>query len=150
MLLSGCLGGADEPAPTVTVTMSATPTPEPTVTVTATPAPVVEPEPPADVAPQAPDVIPPEDEIVITQPTENGSRPHATGTVQVDANGVPSRYTVAEGDIAVEICTRFGRYIWQLGDANGNVLENPFLIHAGDTIQLLANELPEGYVVPGT
>ncbi|MCU1405129.1 MAG: hypothetical protein JWQ43_1432 [Glaciihabitans sp.] len=160
LALTGCVGTADEPAPTVTVTMA--PTPEPAVTVTATPTaeptstpppvevvPTEEPVAPVETAPQQPDVIPPVDEIVITQPSDLGVRAHATGNVQIDSAGIPYRYTVAEGDIAVEICSRFGRYIWQLGDAGGTVLDNPFLIHAGDTILLMANELPEGYVVPG-
>jgi hypothetical protein len=149
MVLTGCLGvkvpiPTNTPAPVTTVTITPTPTPVPTVTVTAAP---VEPAPvePAPVD----DVLPPEDEpIELTLPTDNGVVPRATGSVEVDSSGIPYRYTVASGDVAVEICTRFNRYIWQLTDNNGVTLDNPFLLHAGDVILLTANPMPAGYVIP--
>jgi hypothetical protein len=155
-LLSGCLGNmtssleSPTPAPTVTVTSA----PAPVVTVTATPEPIVI-EVPVEVpveeaAPTVPDpeVIPEEADIVLTTPVDHGVAPAATGSVEPDSFGNPYRYTVASGDIAVEICTRFSRYIWQLGDSNGVALANPYLIHAGDVILLTANPLPDGYVIP--
>jgi hypothetical protein len=158
VLLTGCLGTIENtqststptPAPTVTVTAA----PAPAVTVTATPEPIVVEVPvevPVDVPVETvpdPEVIPEEADIVLTTPVDNGVVPHATGSVELDSSGNPYRYTVASGDIAVEICTRFGRYIWQLADTNGVTLANPYLIHAGDTILLTANPLPEGYVIP--
>jgi hypothetical protein len=146
MVLTGCLGvkvpiPTNTPAPVTTVTVTPTPTPVPTVTVTAAPETVT--PPPVE------EVPPPEDEpIVLTPPTDNGVIPHAAGYVQIDSAGTPYRYTVAAGDIAVEICTRFNRYIWQLTDNNGVTLDNPFLLHEGDTILLTANPMPEGYVIP--
>ncbi|HEV7950682.1 MAG TPA: hypothetical protein VGP24_13035, partial [Glaciihabitans sp.] len=151
--LTGCFSGETVAVPTVTVTVTPspepTPTPSPTPTFTPTPEPTVEPtvepttppvEPPAELLPD------PEEEIVLKPPVDNGVIPNATGYVQVDSAGTPYRYTVAAGDIAVEICTRFSRYIWQLTDNNGVTLDNPFLIHEGDTILLTANPRPEGYV----
>ena len=94
-------------------------------------------------------LLPPEDEpFVSTLPTDNGVVPRATGSVEVDSAGIPYRYTVASGDVAVEICTRFNRYIWQLTDNNGVTLDNPYLLHAGDVILLTANPMPAGYVIP--
>jgi hypothetical protein len=149
--LTGCLASTaltvKTPTPVPTVTVTATPTSTPTVmvTVTATPDPTV---PPVAAAPAPVEVIPEDEPVVITTPSDNGVRAHATGAVEIDAQGIPYRYTVASGDIAVEICSRFNRYIWQLADANAVMLKNPFLIHAGDTILLTATEMPAGYVVP--
>lgn len=154
LALTGCLGG------TTTATESATPTPIPTVTVTVTPTqtptPTPTPDPiateePAPVEPP-PAVYDPEEEdpnaVVITAPTDNGVIPGATGSVQIDSAGVPYRYTVASGDIAVEIATRFHRYIWQLADKNAVMLTNPALIQPGQIILLTATEMPDGYVIP--
>lgn len=155
LALSGCLGG------TTTATESATPTPVPTVTVTVTPSatptptPTVTPDPvPSETPPaEAPPVeYDPEEvdpnAVVITAPTDGGVIPGATGSVQSDSAGVPYRYTVAAGDIAVEIATRFHRYIWQLADKNAVMLTNPALIQPGQTILLTATEMPAGYVIP--
>jgi hypothetical protein len=159
LTLTGCLGGAttaaqtSSPTPAPTVTVTATPPPAPPVTVTATPAPPVAPvetAPPEEVAPTVP--FDPEqadpNAVVITPPTDNGPAPGAAGSVQVDSAGTPYRYTVAAGDIAVEIATRFHRYIWQLADKNAVMLTDPALIHEGDTILLTATEMPAGYVIP--
>jgi hypothetical protein len=151
MMLTGCLGAkvaipTNTPAPVVTVTV--TPTPEPVPTVTVTPEPEAVPVEPPPVEPPAEEILPPEEEVVITLPTDNGVIPRATGSVQIDSEGIPYRYTVAAGDVAVEICTRFNRYIWQLTDNNGVTLDNPFLLHAGDIILLTANEMPDGYEIP--
>ncbi|PRY67314.1 hypothetical protein B0I08_107211 [Glaciihabitans tibetensis] len=156
VMLSGCLGttttSLESPTPVPTVTITAAPAPA--VTVTAVPEPTVVELPvevpvevPVETVPD-PEVIPEEADIVLTTPVDNGVVAHAAGTVEPDASGNPYRYTVAAGDIAVEICTRFARYIWQLADKNGATLANPYLIHEGDTILLTANPLPEGYVIP--
>jgi hypothetical protein len=152
LMLTGCLGAkvaipTNTPAPVTTVTVTPTPTPVPTVTVTAEPVPV---EPaPVEPPPVADEVLPPEDApIELTLPTDNGVIPRATGNVEIDSAGIPYRYTVAAGDVAVEICTRFNRYIWQLTDNSGVTLDNPFLLHAGDIILLTANPMPDGYVIP--
>ena len=146
-MLTGCLGAkiaipTNTPAPVVTVTVTPTPVPVPTVTVTSEAAPV-EPPPVEEIVP-----VPEDEPIVLVPPTDNGVIPRATGSVEIDSAGTPYRYTVAAGDVAVEICTRFNRYIWQLTDNNAVTLANPFLLHAGDVILLTANPMPEGYVIP--
>ena len=154
VVLTGCITADDiaptptaTPAPTITITAP----PLPAVTVTAEPIPV-EPEPEPEVTQEPVETEPsppsPTEPIVITLPTDSGVRGAATGSVESDSSGIPYKYTVAAGDIAVEICTRFNRYIWQLGDAGGQALASPQLIQPGDVILLTANERPDGYVIP--
>lgn len=109
LALSGCAG-----------TQFVQPTPEPTVA----PTPSVTPEP-----------------VVTTGPTivDSGVRDGATGTIELNVNGTPWKYTVAEGDYPDAICYRFNLAREQLVDENG---DTPDRIYPGDVIRFVEYEGP--------
>lgn len=130
LLLSGCV---PEPAPapppvTIIATVTATPTPTPAPPPPAPPA--AEPAPPAPV-PNAPAPV-----IEWGPASDTGTRDGATGTPVLDGAGVPSSYTVVEGDHFFDIAQRFELPQQQLLRMNPQIHDFGETVYIGDVINL--------------
>lgn len=101
LLLAACFPLNARPAETVVVTVTATPTPKPTPT-SAPPAAAPEPAPAPEPVPNAPAPVYEPGPAYDTGPITG-----ASGAATFDANGMPIRYTVMEGDSFFDIAQRF-------------------------------------------
>jgi hypothetical protein len=70
------------------------------------------------------------------QPVDCGPIQFATGTAELDGNGVPVAYVVAPGDIYESIAQRFDVGTGYLNAINAVRREWPMIVYAGDTINL--------------
>ncbi|MDQ0894182.1 LysM peptidoglycan-binding domain-containing protein [Agromyces ramosus] len=130
LLLSGCVPEAAPPPPpvTITATVTATPTPAPVSTPPAPPA--AEPAPPPAV-PNAPAPV-----VEWGPAYDTGPREGATGTPVLDGAGVPSSYTVVEGDHFFDIAQRFELPQQQLLRMNPQIHDFGETVYIGDVINL--------------
>ena len=130
LLLSGCVAQPVPTPPPVTITATVTATPEPPTPTVAAPAPA--PEAPApEPVPNAPAPV-----VEWGPAYDTGSRPGATGTPVLDANGVPASYTVVEGDSFFDIAQRFELPQQQLLRMNPQVHDFGETVYIGDVINL--------------
>lgn len=130
LLLSGCVAQPVPTPPPVTITATVTATPEPPPPTVAAPAPA--PEAPApEPVPNAPAPV-----VEWGPAYDTGSRPGATGTPVLDANGVPASYTVVEGDSFFDIAQRFELPQQQLLRMNPQVHDFGETVYIGDVINL--------------
>lgn len=130
LLLTGCVAQPVPTPPPVTVTATVTASPEPPPPTVAAPAPA--PEAPApEPVPNAPAPV-----VEWGPAYDTGSRPGATGTPVLDANGVPSSYTVVEGDSFFDIAQRFELPQQQLLRMNPQVHDFGETVYIGDVINL--------------
>lgn len=128
--LSGCVvqPAATPPPVTVFATVTATPTPPPVTTAP----PAAEPEPAApEPVPNAPAPV-----VEWGPAYDTGARPGATGTPVLDGNGVPSSYTVVEGDSFFDIAQRFELPQQQLLRMNPQIHNYGETVYIGDVINL--------------
>ena len=132
LLLSGCVAAPIPTPPPVTVTATVTATPTPTPTPTPEAAPPPPPEAPApEPVPNAPAPV-----VVGGPAYDPGSRPGATGTPVLDSAGVPSSYTVVEGDSFFDIAQRFELPQQQLLRMNPQIHDYGETVYIGDVINL--------------
>ncbi len=130
LLLSGCVAAPVATPPPVTVTATVTPTPAPMPT--HTPPPPPPPEAPApEPVPNAPAPV-----VEWGPAYDTGSRPGATGTPVLDGAGVPSSYTVVEGDSFFDIAQRFELPQQQLLRMNPQIHDYGETVYIGDVINL--------------
>lgn len=130
LLVSGCVAQPVPTPPPVTITATVTATPEPPTPTVAAPAPA--PEAPApEPVPNAPAPV-----VEWGPAYDTGSRPGATGTPVLDANGVPASYTVVEGDSFFDIAQRFELPQQQLLRMNPQVHDFGETVYIGDVINL--------------
>lgn len=130
LLLSGCVAQPVPTPPPVTITATVTATPEPPPPTVAAPAPA--PEAPApEPVPNAPAPV-----VEWGPAYDTGSRPGATGTPVLDANGVPASYTVVEGDSFFDIAQRFELPQQQLLRMNAQVHDFGETVYIGEVINL--------------
>ncbi|GAA1956855.1 LysM peptidoglycan-binding domain-containing protein [Agromyces allii] len=133
LALSGCVPAPTPPPVTIIATVTATPEPEPTPTPTPTPPPVAEPAPAPEPEP-VPNAPAP---VVEPGPAYDlGARDGATGTPVVDASGMPTSYTVVEGDSFFDIAQRFDLPQQQLLRMNAQVHDFGENVYIGDVINL--------------
>lgn len=128
--LRGCVvqPAATPPPVTVFATVTATPTPPPVTTAP----PAAEPEPAApEPVPNAPAPV-----VEWGPAYDTGARPGATGTPVLDGNGVPSSYTVVEGDSFFDIAQRFELPQQQLLRMNPQIHNYGETVYIGDVINL--------------
>lgn len=128
--LVACVAQSPPPAETVMVTVTATPTPVPT------------PEPPAAAPAPAPAPAPepvPNAPAPVYEPGpayDTGPITGASGAAVVDANGMPIRYTVMEGDSFFDIAQRFEVPQQQLLRMNPQIHDFGEAVYIGDEINL--------------
>lgn len=128
LLLAGCFPQGAPPAETVVVTVTATPTPPP--------APVA-PPPPPEAAP-APEPVP-NAPAPVYEPGpayDTGPITGASGAAEFDANGMPIRYSVMEGDSFFDIAQRFEIPQQQLLRMNPQIHDFGETVYIGQQINL--------------
>jgi hypothetical protein len=128
--LTACFPQAAPPAETVVVTVTPTPTPEPTPT-TPPPAAAPEPAPAPEPVPNAPAPVYEPGPAYDTGPITG-----AMGAATFDANGMPIRYTVQEGDSFFDIAQRFEIPQQQLLRMNPQIHDFGEAVYIGDEINL--------------
>lgn len=129
-LLAGCAPPAVVEAAPVTVTATVTAT----ATVTVTPAP----PPPDPAAPPAPDPVPnaPAPVYEWGPAIDDGPRPGATGTPELDAAGEPERYTIVAGDSFFDVAQRFNLPQQQLLRMNPQIYDFGETVYIGQVLNL--------------
>jgi LysM repeat protein len=130
LLLSGCVAAPVPTPPPVTVTATVTSSPTPTPTPEAAPPPAADPPAPEPV-PNAPAPV-----VEWGPAYDMGARPGANGTPVVDGAGVPSSYTVVEGDSFFDISQRFELPQQQLLRMNPQIHDFGETVYIGDVINL--------------
>jgi LysM repeat protein len=131
-LLAGCAPPkVAEPAP---VTVTATVTTTATATVTMTP----EPAPADPAAPPAPDPVPNDPAPVYEwgPAIDDGPRPGATGTPELDGTGEPERYVIVAGDSFFDVAQRFNLPQQQLLRMNPQVYDFGETVYIGQVLNL--------------
>jgi len=132
LLLAGCVQQSPLPAETVVVTVTATPTPTaPVSPAAAAPEPVPAPAPAPAPVPNAPAPVPEPGPAYDTGPTTG-----ATGAATFDAEGMPIRYTVMEGDSFFDIAQRFEVPQQQLLRMNPQIHDFGETVYIGQQINL--------------